>query len=182
MNRNDSQLVLHDIPIFLWFFGLIFAGVGAFIFFQGGQASAWALVFVAIGLGALLFSSVLTITADRITRTLKLEYRSALRHTIKQVSFDEIAGIRRRAQLQRERGRTYRVIVMRKDGQVIRLRSYFLQRRGKKRKAGRPAARLHWRPGIRHLARRAVLCGEPGARWRNPRDQRRTLANPAAGR
>jgi TM2 domain-containing membrane protein YozV len=122
MDRNDSQLVLHDIPILLWFLGLIFAGFGAFMFFQSGQASAWALVFVAIGLGALLFSSALTITADRITRTLKLEYRSALRHTIKQVSFDEIAGIDVERSFSRNIA-TYRVIVMRKDGQVIRLRS-----------------------------------------------------------
>ena len=59
-------MVLHDIPTFLWFLGLIFAGFGVFMFFEGGQASAWELVFIAIGLSALLFSSVLTITADRI--------------------------------------------------------------------------------------------------------------------
>jgi hypothetical protein len=122
MNRNDSQLVIRDIPFFLWFFGLVFTGVGALIFFEGGQARVWALVFGAIGLGALLFSSVLAITADRMTRTLKLEYRSALRHTIKQVSFDEIAGIDIERSYSGNRA-TYRVIVMRKDGQVIRLRS-----------------------------------------------------------
>jgi hypothetical protein len=137
MNRNDSQLVLHDIPIFLWFLGLIFAGFGVFMFFESGQPSVWQLVFVAIGLGALLFSSVLTITADRVTRVLKLEYHSAFLHNAKQVSFDEIAGI----SVERSssgKGATYRVILMRKDGQVIRFRSFSSSGSAKKAKlAGR---------------------------------------------
>jgi hypothetical protein len=124
MNRNDSQLVLHDIPIFLWVFGLIFAGVGAFILFQGERAPAVALILVAFGLGALLFTSALTITADRITRTLKLEYRSALLQTFKQVSFDDIAGINVERGVSRNQG-AYRAVVTRKDGQVIPFRSYF---------------------------------------------------------
>jgi hypothetical protein len=136
MNRNDAQLVLHDIPIFLWFFGLIFAGVGALMFFESGQATAWALVMAAIGLGFLLFSSALTITADRITRTLKLEYRSAFRHTVKQVSFDEIAGIDVERSIGNNRA-TYRVAAMRKDGQVIRFRaSSSSGSRKKERQAG----------------------------------------------
>jgi hypothetical protein len=136
MNRDDSRLVFHDIPILLWIFGLIFAGVGAAIIYEGGGASAMGLIFAAIGLSALLFASALTITADRVTRTLKLEYRSALRQTLKQVSFDEIAGFNIERSVSRNQG-TYRVVVTRKDGQVIPFRSYSSSgSRRKERQAG----------------------------------------------
>ena len=77
MNNNDSQLVLHDTPIALWAVGVIFTGVGAFFYFQpGGGDTVFTLIFVVIGLAILLLSSALTITADRLTRTLTLDYRS----------------------------------------------------------------------------------------------------------
>jgi hypothetical protein len=124
MNRNDSQLVLHDVPIFLWLAGLIFVTISILIILEGGPPPVIAFVFIAIGLGFLLFTSVLTITADRITRTLKLEYRSALRHTLKQMSFDEIVGINVERSTGRRGGPTYRLTAMLKDGKVIPLRSF----------------------------------------------------------
>jgi hypothetical protein len=192
MERNDFQLVLRDIPIFLWFFGLVFAGAGALMFLEGGQATVWALVFGAIGLSALLFSSVLTITADRMTRTLKLEYRSVVRHTSHQVSFDEIAGIDIERSYSRNRA-TYRVIVMRKDGQVIRLRSTSSSGSSKKeRLAGRlrdfigvqgfdssPAGlfyaanqvqvgEIRETHGVRWQIMPPAVCGFQGTRWHSP--------------
>src|SRR5690348_13253284 len=127
MDNNDSQLVIRDTPIGLWLFGAVFAGMGAFFFFQAGRQAVFTLIFVAIGLGVLLFSSALTITADRLTRTLSLEYRSVLRHNIKQIPFDEIASISVERRTSRNKGRTsytYRVVLTRKDGQVIPFRSY----------------------------------------------------------
>ena len=35
MNRTDSQLVFQDVPVFLWFFGLIFAGIGTLVLQEG---------------------------------------------------------------------------------------------------------------------------------------------------
>lgn len=90
MQQNDSQLVIRDVPIFQWVLGILFAGVGTLIINQGGPP-VFGGIFAAIGVGFLLFSSLLTITADRMARTLKLDYRSALRHTLQQVPFDEIA-------------------------------------------------------------------------------------------
>jgi len=40
MHQNHFQLVLRDIPIFQWVFGILFAGVGALIIHQGGGRSA----------------------------------------------------------------------------------------------------------------------------------------------
>jgi hypothetical protein len=125
VNRNDSQLALCDVPIFLWLFGILFAGIGVLILYEGGKP-AIALALIAMGLGFLLFTSVLTITADGITRTLTLKYRSALRHEQKQVSFDEIAGINVERFLSSGKGGsqyTYRLALLRTDGQVIPFRS-----------------------------------------------------------
>lgn len=180
MNRNDSQLVLHDIPIFLWVSSLILAGVGAFIIYKGVRAPAMGLIFVAIGLSALLFSSALTITADRITRTLKLEYRSALRHTLKQVPFDEIDSFNVERSVSRTRG-TYRVVVTRKDGQVIPFRLYFSSgSRGKERQAGQlrdfigvqapqsHVAEIQETSGVRWQIQPMAVGGSTGVRWHSP--------------
>ncbi|HYK91905.1 MAG TPA: hypothetical protein VE398_24275 [Acidobacteriota bacterium] len=129
MDRNDSKLVLRDLPILMWFLGLVFAGVGGLGFFQGGPPIL--LAFSAIGLAFLLFTSVLTITAVRVTRTLTLEYRSALLHRLKQISFDEIVGIGVE-RISSPKGFTYRVALKRKDGQVIPLRSSSSTGSGKK--------------------------------------------------
>ncbi|RPI10531.1 MAG: hypothetical protein EHM65_08015 [Acidobacteriales bacterium] len=123
MQQNDSQLVIRDVPIFQWVFAFLFAGVGTLVINQGGPP-VFGGIFAAVGVGFLLFSSVLTITADRITRTLKLDCRSALRHTLKQVHFDEIAGINVERNVSGgKRGFTYRLTLLRKDGQVIPFRS-----------------------------------------------------------
>jgi hypothetical protein len=122
MQQNDSQLVIRDVPIFQWVFGILFVGVGTLVISQGGPP-VFGGIFAAVGGGFLLFSNVLTITANRMTRTLKLDYRSALRHTWKQVPFNEIAGINVERRVGPKRGFTYRLTLMREDGQVIRFRS-----------------------------------------------------------
>jgi hypothetical protein len=121
MESSDTRLVLRDLPLFPWFFGLIFGGVGAFIYSQDTKAPA-ALLFAGIGLALLLFPSVLTITADRITRTMRLDYRSVVRRGLKEYSFDEIAGISVE-RVSGKGGSTYRVVLKRVDEQVIPLRS-----------------------------------------------------------
>jgi hypothetical protein len=121
MNTGNSRLVLRDIPILNFALGLIFAAVGGLVVYQNGPILM--LLFLAVGLGFLLFSSVLTITADRITRTLKLEYRSALRYSRKEVFFDEIAGISIQACRGSKGGSTFRVVLKRKDGELIPFRS-----------------------------------------------------------
>ncbi len=121
MNGCDSRLVLRDIPIFSFIFGLAFAAFGGFSLYQDGPIIM--LLFFGIGLAFLLFSSVLKVTADRVNRSLKLEYRSALLHSCKEFSFEEIAGIGVQTAIGSKGGRTYRVALKRKDGQLIPFRS-----------------------------------------------------------
>ncbi len=123
MRQNNSQLVIRDVPILQWVLGILFAGGGTFILLDGDQP-VFGAIFAAVGLGFLLFSSVLTISADRMKRILKLDYRSALRHTWKAMSFDEIAGINVERSASPRRGFAYRLTVLRKDGQVIPFRSF----------------------------------------------------------
>jgi Mg/Co/Ni transporter MgtE len=80
MNSPDSRLVLREIPVALWFFGLIFAGVGVLMIYAGGPYPVMSLLFIGIGLCIVLFASILTVTADRVVRILKFESRSILRH------------------------------------------------------------------------------------------------------
>jgi len=122
MQQYDSQLVIRDFPTLQWVLGILFAGVGALVISEGGPP-VFGGIFAAIGLGFLLFSSVLTITADRMTRTLQLNSRSALRHKWKKVPFDEVAGINVERRASPKRGFTYRLAVLQKDGQVIPFRS-----------------------------------------------------------
>jgi hypothetical protein len=135
MNDQGSAFVLRDVPVFLWIFGLIFLGIGLLIIYEGGPPAIIALIMIAIGLGTLLFTSVLTITADRLTRTLKLESRSIMRHTLIQVSFDEIIGINVERHVSSGRkgsSYTYKLTLLRKDGQVTPFRSYSSSGRNKK--------------------------------------------------
>jgi len=123
MQQNHSQLVIRDVPIFQWVLGILFTGLGTLVINQGGP-QVFGGIFAAIGAGFLLISSVLTITADRMTRTLKLDHRSALRRTLKQVPFDEIVGINVERRVSGGKGGfTYRLTLLRKDGQVIPFRS-----------------------------------------------------------
>lgn len=89
---------------------------------QGGP-TAFGAIFAAFGVAFLLFSSVLTIIADRTTGTLQLEYRMALRRTCKQVPYAKIAGINVERAANPKRGFTYRLTVLQKDGQIIPFRS-----------------------------------------------------------
>jgi hypothetical protein len=123
MQQNDFQLVIRDVPIFQWVLGIIFAGVGTLVLSQGGPP-VFGAIFAAIGVGFLLSSSVLTVTADRMTRRLKFDYRSALRHEVNQVDFDEIAGINVERRAGPKRGFTYRLTLLRKDRQVMPFRSF----------------------------------------------------------
>jgi hypothetical protein len=127
MNGQGSAVVLRDVPILLWISGLVFMGIGILIIYEGGSAKILALLLIALGLAILLFTSFLTITADRLTRTLKLESRSVLRHKLIQVPFDEIIGInveRSVSSSRRGTSSTYRLTLLRRDGQVVPFRSF----------------------------------------------------------
>ncbi len=121
MNDYDARMVLRDVPVLNFALGLVFAAVGGYGLYSGGPAIL--LLFLAVGLGFLLLTSVLVITADRITRTLTLEYRSALHRSGKEFPFDEVAGISVQSSRGSKGGTVYRVVLKRKDGELVPFRS-----------------------------------------------------------
>jgi len=126
MNNYDPQLVLRDTPFALWIIGLIFAGMGVVMAIGGGPPLIMALLFIGIGIAIIITSSNVTITADRMTRTLKMESRSIVRQKAIEVPFDDIIGINVERSMSAGRGAryTYRLMLLRKDGQVIPLQQY----------------------------------------------------------
>jgi hypothetical protein len=123
MRENDSQLVIRDVPILQFAFGILFTGVGTLVIYSGGPLPFGA-IFAVVGLCFLLFSSVLTIMADRVTQTFKINCRSVLRHKLTQLSFNEIDGINvERSTTSNRRGFTYRLTLLKKDGEIIPFRS-----------------------------------------------------------
>lgn len=138
MQSGDSELVIRDYPIVPWFLGVVFAGMGFLIL---GARGPWAFggVFAAVGLGLLLFSRVAVARADGTTRMLTLDSRSAVRSTRTQIPFDEIDGINVERRVSGGKsGYTYRITVLRKDGQIIPFRpSTSSGWKGKERRAAR---------------------------------------------
>lgn len=135
MSQNDSELKIREIPIFLWLFGAVFTAVGILILLENTSASFMGGVFAAIGLALILLPSVLTISGDRTTRTLKLDYRSALRRKTKQFMFDEIAAVNVERSVSHRKGRTqytYRVSLSLKDGKSVPVRAYSSTGSGRK--------------------------------------------------
>ena len=125
-----NKLKIRDFPIVMWFLGLIFPGVGMILLFMlpGGNFSFLPLIFVVVGLPFLLFSSILTIFADRNSRVLTLKYSSLLRRNSREISFDDIASVDVQSSISNDDGSTsytYRVAVFLKDGNVVPLRSYY---------------------------------------------------------
>ena len=143
MQQNDSRLVMRDIPILQGVLGILFAGVGTLVLSQGGLL-IFGGIFAAVGAGLLLMNSVLTISADRMTRTLRIDSRSALRHTVTQVPFNEIVGINVERRIAGGKGGfTYRLTLLQRDGQVVPLQSVSSSGwKGKERRAVRLRAFL----------------------------------------
>jgi len=127
--QNQNSIKLNDIPFGSWFFGFAFLGAGIYFFsFQGLSRNT--MIVGAIGLIVLLVTWGLTITADRNTRILRLQYWSLyFMRTTREISFDEIATIRvkstRSGTRRNQNSRSYRIEVVRKDGRIVPFRTVY---------------------------------------------------------
>ncbi len=133
MDTNNSQLVIREYPFGLWIAGLILAGSGAYFYTK--TPGQWIVVAVLAGVGLILLltATVLTITADRTNGMLTLRYRSLLfLGSKKEIPLSEIAAVQvemsqsgSRSSRGGSSGPSYRIVVVRKDGQVVPFRSYY---------------------------------------------------------
>jgi len=154
--QEGKKLVFTDSGILVRVFGAL-AMVGSLGFFlskmpEPGKTSftlaGW--VFVVVGLGMLLFASDLTVTADRSTRTLKLDYLYLwLFRLTREIPFDDIADVHVVSSTHTSRGHTstgFRIEAVLKDGKKVPFRWYSSSGDGKKQQA----ARLRTALGIVH--------------------------------
>lgn len=127
----ESEIKFRDYPVLGWLVGLGLIGYAAFAWFNYPMPEFFLNVALTLAAGALLLglNYALTITADRNARTLTLDYRSPVHHTVKELRFDEIASIRvdSRVSRSRRRGRstTYCVVAELKNGEKVPFRSYY---------------------------------------------------------
>ena len=131
--QNNKQLVFQDSAVMMRAAGAIFAAA-SLAFFMAKMPMP-GLAFVVAGLGLVLFSSNLTITADRSARTLRLEYRFLLFRSVKEIPFDDIDEITLQYHHSSSHGRSsegYRIAATLKDGKTIPFRLFYS---GKEEKA-----------------------------------------------
>jgi hypothetical protein len=137
MDNQDSNLTFRQYPIVNWIIGLIFLALAATYLpnrsWSAGAANLVLLIVeVAIGLFLILFGSIGTISADRVTQMLTVSFRSPLRSSKKEVPFAEIAAIQLEMNPSRSGrsrgGPTFRIVTVRKDGQIVPSYSYFSSR------------------------------------------------------
>jgi hypothetical protein len=79
----------------------------------------------AAGIVSLICTSVLTITADRQARVLKLDYRALIRHTVKEIPFDNLTGIRVQVSRGTSRsGPTFQIVADLVGGSSVQFHKY----------------------------------------------------------
>jgi len=127
---NQFEIKYRDYPIGSWIFALVGIGFGAFIVLTNTATRITGVIAIVVGLILLLLNYALTITADKQTRMLTLDYRSVIHHSSKEIRFDEINTIRidsRRTRNSKGSGHstTYCIEAVLKNGEKLPFRSYY---------------------------------------------------------
>ncbi len=138
----DNELTLKDYPVLTWLLSAMAFGYGAYqALFHSPPRLVNAAAGFLVGFALLAISYTLTVTADKSTRLLTLEYRSLLFHSLKEIRFDDIQTIRVDSRTSRDSDGTsvvYCVAADLKNGETIPFRSYYSSgTRGKQKTAER---------------------------------------------
>jgi len=131
----DEQVVFREYPLVFWFVGNVplFATAGVIV------ELSTRVVFAALGVFAIAFASVMTVSVDWRRGTLNLHYRSLVRNSTKSYALRDISFVN----VKEDSEGTYRVEVFLWSGEVVPLRStYSAGRRSKERQARRLRAAL----------------------------------------
>jgi hypothetical protein len=123
--KDNDQLIFTDSAKILRLTGVAFL-IGC-LFFLSSKMQFVLFAFAAVGIGLLLFSSDLTIVADRSTRVLQLRYAAYLFRKTKNIPFDDIVEIKALRAANYQKGYTqvgYRIAAVLKSGKNIPFRIY----------------------------------------------------------
>ena len=139
MDSQNSTLTLRDYPTGLWIIGIILITGGIYLYLLAPAQLFFSILLALAGLAFLLTATTLSVTADRIGQVLTLRYRALLWGSKKEIPLGEIAAIQVEMSTSRSSnsdssGPSYRVVVVRKDGQVLPFHSYYSSGAGSKRK------------------------------------------------
>jgi hypothetical protein len=124
MDSQNNKLVIREYPVAFWLIGLVMISIGVFYLFNVNEQVWGAAIWSGIGLLLLLLSNILTITADRITRTLTIQHSGLLSRKSREVQVAEIAAIqvessRSTSSSSRSSSPTYRIVVITKGSETI---------------------------------------------------------------
>ena len=127
----EPELKLTERPILSWILG--FAGIawGGYAFAVSlPQINFSALIPLLVGILFLVFNYGLTVTADKSTGILTLDYRSVFLHSVREIPLQNIQSIRVDSSTSQGRKRgsrntTYRIEAVLKDDERIPFRSYY---------------------------------------------------------
>ncbi len=128
----ENEIKFREFPVLNWLIGVGSIGYGVFTLIQAPPALTNALLFIGFGGFLLLINYGLTITASRETQTLRLDYRSLLLHSVKEIPLAEIAAIRMDSRSTRSSGSgagrrttTYCIVLEKKNGEKVPFRSFY---------------------------------------------------------
>ena len=115
---SGQKVVFRDYPLILWLLGAIALFVGIWLI----DEIAGRLVFIGLGIAAVGFMAVLTVTVDHTNRTLYLKYRSLFRRSIKMFSIVDVCGVN--VVCDNDEG-NFRIELLLRSGQRVPLRSAY---------------------------------------------------------
>lgn len=125
----DEEIIFRDYPLILWLTGIATLFLAGLII----DELSVRIIFAGIGISALAFASVLTVTVVRGRGTLNLHYRSPARNCTKSYPLRDISFVK--VKKDTDEG-NYRVELFLWSGEIVPLRSaYTAIRRGKERQA-----------------------------------------------
>jgi hypothetical protein len=123
MDSQNNTLVIREYPIWSWFIGLLALVYAAMSYYQ--KPSWWIGPAIGVGLFLLfvLFSTTLTVTADRIARTLTLRRSGLLIHKSRAIPVSEIAAIQLESTRSSSSGHgsstVYRIVVITTGNETV---------------------------------------------------------------
>ena len=128
-NNNIERVVFREYPLLFW-------GMAVPVFFVAAFVPDVRVVFVLVGVAAIAFASILTVSVDDAQRTLTLHYRSLVRASKRTYAMSEIDFVNVAEDSEGER--MYRIELILRSGEVVPLRSgYTTGKRDKERRAER---------------------------------------------
>lgn len=120
-----SQLTVQERPYLIWFFGLVFTGMGLVFMFSKTGTAALGYIFFAIGSLILAFTPQVTVTIDKNTGIVTLHNRSLIRSSFREIYLNEISSVELESSRSSRGGSTYRIAFALKDGSSIPMVGYY---------------------------------------------------------